>query len=336
MPGSRNTREQILHLLETRGSATGPELAKSLGITRQAVSHHTKALLIERQITKTGSTRAARYYPADAELESRKIARELELAGLDESLVYVDLALALNLGRLRDNVESIVHYAFTEMLNNAIDHSRAQRCLVEVSVDASRVRFRVRDQGIGVYHSIASKLDLADEREAMVELIKGKTTTMPEVHSGEGIFFVSRAADRFVLRSHRIQLEWDQFRDDVFASDTKLIRGTLVEFEIGRTSRRRLEKVFEAFAPGNFDYRFEKTQVFVKLLGDAYVSRSEARRLLHGLEKFSEIELDMRGVKIVGQGFVDEVFRVFAKQHPGISIRATRTRPTVEAMIRRI
>ena len=83
----------------------------------------------------------------------------------------------------------------------------------------------------------------------MVELVKGKTTTMPEAHSGEEIFFVSRAADRFCLRSHRQQIEWNRAKNDVFVSTPRFIRGTLVRFEIGIHSRTRLEDVFASSHP---------------------------------------------------------------------------------------
>lgn len=334
MARSETTRRKILDYLRAHGSATGPELAGAVGVTRQAVNQHVRHLLAQREIVKTGSTRAARYFPAEHAPEGRRLERSFELAGLDEAEIYEQFALALNLRRLRDNVESIVHYAFTEMLNNAIDHSGSDRCEVAFALDPARVRFTVRDSGIGVFHSIADKLGLADEHAAMIELIKGRTTTQPDRHSGEGIFFVSRAADRYALRSHRIQLLWDRRAGDVFASNTTYLEGTLVEFEIQSEARTRLENIFEEFAPPEYDYRFEKTRVLVKLLRDDYVSRSEARRLLHNLEKFSEIELDMRAVHNVGQGFVDEVFRVFASRHPGISIQALNASPPVEAMVR--
>ncbi|MFZ5475538.1 MAG: STAS-like domain-containing protein [Myxococcota bacterium] len=38
-------------------------------------------------------------------------------------------------------------------------------------------------------------------------------------------------------------------------------------------------------------------------VGGEFVSRSEARRLLHGLERFREVVLDFAGVPGVGQGF---------------------------------
>lgn len=334
MGSSVSTRQALVEYIRKHGSATGPELARAMGVTRQAISLHIRRLLAERKIVKTGSTRAARYHPPEAAPEGRKLERKFELDGLDEARVYEEFKLTLNLGKLRENVESIVHYAFTEMLNNAIDHSGSRRCLAGFLVDATRVRFTVRDYGVGVYYSIADKFELADEHAAMVELIKGKTTTQPDRHSGEGIFFVSRVADFYVLRSHRIRLEWNRYRDDVFAEDAKFLKGTSVEFEIQRDSRRRLEDTFDAFAPEEYDYRFEKTRVFVKLLQRSYVSRSEARRLLHKLDRFAEIELDMREVTNVGQGFVDEVFRVFANEHPDIAVRAVNCSNAVTAMIR--
>lgn len=216
MSGDRSTRGAIRQFIEDRGSATGPQLAEHLGITRQAVSQHLRQLIAEERVFKTGSTRAARYFPAAATPEARRVRRELVLAGLDEAAVYEDVAITLNVSQLPPNVEAILHYAFTEILNNAIDHSMSERCTVEVALGAGKVRFEVRDHGIGAFYSIAEKFDLEDEHSAMIELLKGKTTTQPEAHSGEGIFFVSRAADRFVLRSHKIKLEWDRARDDVF------------------------------------------------------------------------------------------------------------------------
>jgi len=331
-----STRETIRLFIENKGSATGPELAQHLGITRQAVSLHLRQLIAAGDVFKTGSTRAARYFSSSAAPKARRIKRDLALVGLDESVVYENIAITLNLTRLPSNVEAIVHYAFTEMLNNAIDHSMSDRCTIEVCLDANKVSFSVKDGGIGVFCSIAEKLDLRDEPSAMIELLKGKTTTMPQAHSGEGIFFVSRSADRLVLRSHRLQVEWDRDRDDVFVSDPRSTKGTLVQFEIRRDSRTRLEEVFAEFAPEQYDFQFEKTRVLVKLLREDYVSRSEAKRLLHNLDKFSEIELDMRDVAHVGQGFADEIFRVFASAHPEIDIRTTNASKGVDAMLRHI
>ena len=330
---SKSSRQTICRFIVENGSATGPELAEYLGITRQAVSLHLRRLIADGEIFKTGSTRAARYFPKGAAGKQRRFKRDLVLAGLDEAQVYEKISITLNFSQLPENIESILHYAFTEILNNAIDHSMSARCTIEIRLDAMKVTFTVKDAGIGAFYSITEKFELQDEQAAMLELIKGKTTTQPHAHSGEGIFFVSKSSDRFVLRSHRSQIEWNRDRNDVFVSDPRYLKGTLAQFEIRTDSRTRLEDVFAEFAPEHYDYQFEKTRILVKLLQQDYVSRSEAKRLLHNLDKFSEIELDMRNVMHVGQGFADEIFRVFASAHPEIEIRAINTAKAAAAMI---
>ena len=331
------TAEHIVSYLDRHGTATSAELSAHLGITRQAVNLHIRRLIDSGRIAKTGSTRGARYFPASEAPETKVFAKQFELHGLAEADAYDRASIALNLRQtLRANVESIVHYAFTEMLNNAIDHSKADRCRVNVRLAANQLTFEIRDSGIGVFHSIADKYHLPDEQSAMIELLKGKTTTMPEAHTGEGIFFTSRAADRLVLRSHRVQVEWSRIRDDVFVSTPRFSRGTGVTFEIRRDARHRLEEIFAEFAPEAYDYQFQKTRVLVKLLQRDYVSRSEAKRLLLNLDRFSEVELDLRDVEQLGQGFADEVFRVFASHHPDVRLRAINASETIAAMIRHV
>lgn len=330
-------KQTILAYLAKRDAATGGELRARLGITRQALSVHLRKLVETGQVVRSGATRGARYLLPGRAPAPAVFTRTLRTRGVDEGRVWDEVAAFLNLRRvLRPNVEAILRYAFTEMLNNAIEHSEAERCSLRLSLEAGSVGFDLRDPGIGVFHSIASKLRLADEETALIELLKGRTTTMREAHTGEGLFFTSRAADRFVLGSHRIQVEWDQARDDVFVSKRRFLAGTDVRFSVLRSTMRRLDAVFGDFAPEEYDFQFQKTTMRVKLLRQDYVSRSEARRLLANLEKFREISLDFRGVQSVGQGFADEIFRVFARRHPEIVIKAEHANAVIEAMIRHV
>lgn len=335
MAPSTSTRDAILAFVERRGSATSTELANQLGLTRQAINLHLRQLIDSGEIIKTGSTRGARYFPPSAAPAPEVFEGQFKLQGLDEARVYERAAISLNLARhLRANVGEIVHYAFTEMLNNAIEHSKAKRCTVKMRLETGKLAFEVQESGVGVFQSITDKFRLPDEHAAMIELIKGKATTMPEAHSGEGIFFTSRAADRMVIRSHKIQIEWDRMRNDVFVSEPRFREGTTVIFEIRRDSRTRLKNVFAEFAPEEYDYQFQKTRVLVKLLKREYISRSEAKRLLLNLEKFSQVEFDLRDVDNLGQGFADEVFRVFASRHPEIKLKALNANDSITAMIR--
>ncbi|MFA6294674.1 MAG: STAS-like domain-containing protein, partial [Victivallales bacterium] len=164
------------------------------------------------------------------------------------------------------------------------------------------------------------KFGLQDENSAVGELIKGKTTTMKERHSGEGIFFTSKLGDLVSFRSHGLEIIFDNIRKDIFVQKKRFISGTEVVFEISRHSKRKIDKCFHQFAPEEFDYKFDRTSILVKLFQKDYVSRSEAKRLVSGLDKFKEVILDFKDVDAIGQGFADELFRVFMTGHPGIKV----------------
>jgi biotin operon repressor/anti-sigma regulatory factor (Ser/Thr protein kinase) len=330
------TRDRILDNIRMRGEMTGPELSELLGMSRQAVNKHLRALIRDGTVVKVGVTRGAVYRHArrkGAPAERRR-RKTYALKGLEEDKVFQESSRALGLRRsVTRSAWEILSYAFTEMLNNAIEHSESGKCDVVIAMDQYTVRFNVRDFGIGILNSIATKFNLADESEAVGELIKGKTTTMKERHSGEGVFFTSKCADRLSIRSHRVELVFDNQVKDVFVSEKRFLKGTEVEFEIRRRSRRSINEIFAAYAPEEFGYRFETTRVHVKLFQKEYVSRSEARRLLMGLDRFKRIKLDFRGVKSMGQGFADEVFRVFLDTHADIHIETESLSHSLRAMV---
>ena len=331
-----NTREKILQLIRRHKSVSGSELADLLDISRQAVNKHLRELVREGIVVKEGVTRGAVYrlWQRNREVSKEQHRKTYALKGLEEDRVLAQSANVLHLSnQLNANAWGILSYAFTEMLNNAIEHSMSAEGNVIVAVDPYTVRFRVRDFGIGIFYSIFTKFQLSDENAAVGELIKGKTTTMKERHSGEGVFFTSKCADRLSIRSHRVELVFDNLKKDVFVQDKRFIKGTEVEFELRKRSRKNLNKIFEAYAPEEFEYRFERTWVLVKLFQKEYVSRSEARRLLAGLDRFKEIRLDFKGVKSMGQGFADEVFRVFLKAHPDIEIKIENLSQALKPMV---
>ena len=65
------------------------------------------------------------------------------------------------------------------------------------------------------------------------------------------------------------------------------------------------------------------------------VARSQAKRVLDGLERFQEVILDFAGVEGIGQGFADEVFRVWPRQHPDTHLRAENMTAPVTFMVER-
>ena len=170
--------------------------------------------------------------------------------------------------------------------------------------------------------------------------MKGKTTTMPKSHSGEGIFFTSKASDLFILDSFRHQLSIQTLLGDVKVNQIATSkRGTRVIFEISADSNLHLNDVFKKYTnlKDTGDFGFDKTEIRVKLFtaSGVHISRSQARRILSGLEKFKILLLDFDKVPIVGQSFADEIYRVFQNTHPDIVIQEENMSEGVRFMIER-
>ncbi len=119
----------------------------------------------------------------------------------------------------------------------------------------------------------------------------------------------------------------------------KLKRGTQVIFEIHTSSERHLNELFKQYTnlTKDSDYGFDKTKIHVKLytIGNVHISRSQARRVLSGLEKFKIIVFDFDKVPLAGQAFADEIFRVFHNKHPHITLDAVNMNEGVKFMVER-
>ena len=334
-----DAKTKILAYLARRRSATGGELRSHLGISRQALSIHVRSLIEAAKVVRSGAARGARYMLRSRAPAAAAVSRVLRIRGLDESRVWEELATGLNLRRaLRPNVEAIVHYALTEMLNNAIEHSEASRCSVRFRLEPGILSFEIRDPGIGVFHSIASKLRLAGEPAALVELLKGRTTTMREAHTGEGIFFTSRMFDSFDILSGGVFFT-HSFGDaeDWIMEREQFMSGTIVWMKLDNHTARTAKKVFDQYAPGD-EFGFNKTVVPVKLAqygNDKLISRSQAKRVLARVELFKVVIFNFQGVPTIGQAFADEIFRVFPAEHPEIALFATNANSEVKRMIAR-
>lgn len=63
--------------------------------------------------------------------------------------------------------------------------------------------------------------------------------------------------------------------------------------------------------------------------------RSQAKRLLQQRNRFKRVVLDFAEVEWVGQAFADEIFRVFANEHPEVELVPVHASADVQQMIRR-
>lgn len=217
----------------------------------------------------------------------------------------------------------VLEYVCTEMLNNVLDHSRAGKARVALDWNVQSVLVHVVDDGLGIFAGIRQALALDSDADAAMLVLKGKVTTDPARHTGEGLFFSSRVCEWFNLQSASTGLSlgggdaaW------AFEAPNEHIAGTRLRFRVSRTAPPALAAVFDKFCPQP-ELRFTRTVVSVALMQQtdgALVSRSQGKRLVLGLDKFTAVSFDFTGVDGMQQGFADEVFRVWAAAHPHIEL----------------
>lgn len=338
---STDSKSILLQTISRLKKASVTDVVKNLPkpLSRQWVSTTLNQLARKGELLRSKSGKYVYYVlPDRADLIAKKISKRLNNKNLHEDIIFSELKSQTPfMQRVKENINSILEYAFTEMLNNAIEHSISKTINVSFEELNGKIAFEVLDSGIGVFKNIQEKIKLNSESEAIGELLKGKTTTLPHSHTGEGIFFTSKIADNFILDSFSYRLKIDNIINDVFVEKIKSFKGTRVRFELKTNSNKHLNDIFIKYQSEPGSHSFDKTKVHVKLYkaGTIYISRSQARRLMTNLNKFKLIILDFKGIKTVGQAFTDEVFRVFKSNNPQIKIEAINMSETVKFMVDR-
>lgn len=333
--------EKILQFAQRSNKFRTSDTVGGLGkrYSRQYLSSVLSRLVEKKKLVRGGSGSHVYYaLPAKAKYLAKRIIKRLRNIDIQEHEVMETIKAETGFfGSLPDNVESIIYYAFTEMLNNAIEHSQSKTIYVEVWKEERKISFIVRDYGIGVFKNVMQDRNLSSELEAIQDLLKGKITTKPRVHSGEGIFFTSKAVELFILDSFEYRLRIDNIIDDLFIEEIRSLKGTRVYCEVAIDSERHLSYVFTTYQTDPVNFAFDKTEVHVRLyqIGTIYISRSQARRVLAGLDRFKTIVLDFAQVPTIGQAFADEIFRVFKQRHPEIKVVPIQMNETVKFMVKR-
>ena len=235
-----------------------------------------------------------------------------------------------------------------EMMNNAIEHSGCEKISCRVVKDVLYTEIAITDDGIGIFKNVQNYLttelgEKATYQDALTELYKGKLTTASQNHSGEGIFFSSKVVDEFAIWSDNtvyvqgVQERMRFVQSHLIAYHTKVQQiGTMVMMKLYNQTKRQLGEVFDMYAP--MEEGFIKTRIPIKDVcqeGEP-MARSQARKILWRLEQFEIVELDFAEVDFMGQGFADEVFRVFKDRCPEVEIIPINACPRVLGMINHV
>ena len=147
---SQEIRNFIIQNVEEFPNDIAKKTSNKFSISRQAVNRHLNQLIDDQLLDAEGVTinrsyrlrileRWQRHYPLDGQLAEDVVWRNDIENLLDE---------------LPDNVLDIWHYGFSELFNNAIDHSDANLVSVKVEKTAASVSLDLIDDGVGIFTKI--------------------------------------------------------------------------------------------------------------------------------------------------------------------------------------
>ena len=301
-----------------------------LGLGRRAALALLRRLAAMQWLQIDGTSRR-RHYGAGP---LRQGVQRYALAGLQEDQAWRrDFA---PLFALPAHVQRMARHAFTELLNNAVDHSGGSQVTVSMRQTPLQLQLLVSDDGCGLFQRIERRFAIHEPALAMLELSKGKLTSDPARHSGQGLFFTSRLADVFDIHANAAAFQSRSWERHAWRSSRPATHhGTSVYVAIAIDTARTLDTVLRAHH-GVAGHGLARTTVPLRLLAGTdgvLASRAEARRAAARLAQFEHAEINFDGVTDVGHGFADELFRVFSGDHPGLELQPTGMSPAVQAMV---
>ncbi len=328
-------RDFLLQHIPSNPKGIIPLATSNFLVARTTIYRHLQWLLNEKEIIKIGNTSSAQYF-LKASL-NRKFSVKI-FPELSETQIWMDY-LEDTFCLLPKNAYEIFRYAFSRTFNNVMDHSKATEVEIQTLWDKDELTLKIKDNGIGIFEWIQNALSLPNERECVIRLATEKVTTSPEKHSGQGLFFTSRAVDQFLLRSGNIHFYRNNRQDD-WTLETHQVKltGTSVSLSLAYNTRRRITEIFKKYSTfdENSDPRFDKIHILVELSSKEILNRcnrQNAKKLLQGVHKYRHVLVDFKNVNSVTQGFVDEVFRLFQARYPHIEIEYLNANDDVKFMI---
>jgi DNA-binding transcriptional ArsR family regulator len=339
-----SSRARIAALLEGGRALSVSEIARRLKLTRPVVTRNLNALVREGRLDRDEGGRTVRYrIPAapssptptargdGTPTDFHGVVRRYPRAVISEDRVWQEVSgLVPALATLPPAAGDIFKYAFTELLNNAIEHSGGKEVEVRVEpASADTLVLEVRDDGVGLFRNLRLRLGLESDQQALEKLAHGKLPPTRSGRIGSGLFFASKAGRRFEVESAGFRWLVDNRTDSSVTGSAPARAGTRVLFEGELQPRRTLGQLF---AQHGERAAFARSRVVVTLATGS-ISRSEAQQLMARLERFSTVVLDFKDVKEIGQPFADEVFRVWPSAHPGVILEPINMSPLVTFMV---
>jgi anti-sigma regulatory factor (Ser/Thr protein kinase) len=297
--------------------------AHEFGVTRTTIHRHLNSLIKHNQIFKTGTTKQVRYFVT--EQRDRKYQFKIKPEMTHGVIWQHYLAGAFEGVAL--NLVEILHYGFQELFTNVLTHAQATSIEIDLKWQQQQVQLSINDNGIGIFEKLKQHWQLADYYQCAMKL---------STHRSEGLFYTSHLFDSFSLIANGICYFRDNTQSDWGMQSAPLRKGTQVILKIANDTQKKLQELLPQI---KLQQPMSKTECVVNLkemLGDNLLARAQAKQVLDKIKTFSKVTLDFSQVRILGQGFADEIFGVFSANHQGIEVQYIHADPTVEFMIKQV
>jgi biotin operon repressor len=312
-------------------------IQREFGISKQAVNKHLLNLEKDGYLIANGTTRNKTYKLGEIRSYSKFINID---KNTDEFDIYNNDFYWL-VEHLNKNIEEIIEWGFTEILNNVKDHANAKHTIINLVIDKNIAYLAIFDNGVGIFNNIKKHKKIMSDKQILLELSKGKLTTDSENHTGLGIFWSAKAFDKFAIitnnKVYHLRTDLKRNIDNIInkSFDYKFEKGTGILMAIDLSSKTRLKSLFDNFAPQP-DCNFNTTILNLSLISERQrlVSRSQAKQVVNRLEEFKFITFDFQDINSIGQGFADEIFRVFWNKYPELKLDWVNTNNDIEKMIK--
>jgi anti-sigma regulatory factor (Ser/Thr protein kinase) len=328
----------ILQYVSNNKMLTSKQISEVFDVSEVYASKILNEAVFRGVLKKIGNTNTTKYLHKDVLSEKVMSMRKTFKINKNLSDTYPFEFLKSESSILENaSTESIkvLDYIMSEMINNCIDHSEGVSILLKAKNINNILDVSIQDDGVGLFKKVQEYLSI-DLDDAILHILKGKLTTAPKYHSGQGLFFSTKAANSFLIVANNKKVLLKNEAQEKTLKTTKTKEGTKVVFSLDLGSKKNLGDLFRKYS--GEDFEFSKTSVTVHLFKhkNDLISRSEAKRILFGLEKFKEITLDFANVDTVGQAFCDEVFRVWQNDHTEVMFKNINTNQDVLFMINRV
>ena len=256
----------ILEKIEQGSESLSASVAEAFGISTNTVHSYLRRLQEQNIIVKEKR--------GEYKLVTNSFEYQLKRSkgNLDSETYAFDNCFEQHIKDLPENIYRIWEYAFSEMINNVVDHSAAENLAIQIEQSYLYTKVFIIDNGVGIFKKIKEHFSLPGIDEAICELFKGKLTTDSSNHSGEGIFFSSKMMDKFFIYSSGRIFATTKYNNDEIINLDDSFDGTAVFMLLSNFSQRHAADVFDQYA--SVDGGFTKTRIPLKNIFDtAPISR---------------------------------------------------------------